>query len=93
MDRLRWKMSPRETGPRAFIAGSRGSTLHDGKTRYATVSELRDGGWCLVAGWESGLPYMNTCGTPSETEQEAKIAAMAYVKAQLATQAERERGE
>ena len=94
MSRLRWKLNPRETGLRAVCAGLRGSTLHDGEKQYATVSHLRNGGWFWVAGWGSGVPRMNTWKTPLPTAQEAKDAAMAYVKAHLsATHPEREKEE
>lgn len=83
---LRWRKNPRETGLRAVCAGERGSTLYKDKTlRCATVSTLRNGGWYLVAGWESGVPHKNTCGEPIGTEQEAKNIAMDYVKKHLAT--------
>ncbi len=84
MARLRWKLEPRETGLRAVCAGPRGSSLHDGTKRYATVRALRGGGWFWVAGWDSGVPHKNTCDAPSATAQEAKDAALAYVKQHLA---------
>ena len=84
MARLRWKLDPRETGLRSVGAGPRGSTLHDGEKRYATVSPIRGGGWYWVAGWSSGVPHMNTSHSPVDTADEAKAQAMAYVKEHLA---------
>lgn len=88
MNKLRWKKEPRETGLLAVGRDSskRSSWLHDGSTRYACVSSLgysvlgRSDGWYWVAGWDSGVPYKNTCGTPVDTEAEAKAQATAYVK-------------
>lgn len=85
---LRWKKEPPETGLRRVGAGPRSSWLHDGKTKFATVSAKRQNfgsysGWYWVAGWDSGAPHKNTCNEPCETEQEAKAQAMAYVKAHL----------
>lgn len=88
--KLRWKLNPRETGLRAIGAGPRGSRLHDGEKTYATVSALRHRhettGWFWVAGWDSDVPYMNTCNAPVATADDAKAAAMAYVKKHLAQQ-------
>ena len=86
---LRWKKDPRETGLRAVGSGERGSTLTDGNIRYATVSAMRNGfgptiGWYWVAGWESAVPYFNSCGSPAASEHEAKKAALSYVKEKLA---------
>ncbi|WP_238925130.1 hypothetical protein [Achromobacter insuavis] len=81
---MRWKKEPKETGLRAITAGPRSSTLRNAAgVRHATVTALRGGGWYFVAGWESGLPHLNTCSTPVATEAEAKAAAMAYVKKHL----------
>lgn len=85
--RLRWKRNPRETGLMAVGAGPRGWTLHDGETSFATVNAL-GGDWSRkFQGWywaASGkVPYQNTCGTPVPTPEEAKDAALAYVKAHL----------
>lgn len=83
--RLRWKKEP---GLRAIGAGPRPSTLHDGSRQFATV--YPDGGnWMRpLAGWYwvcsgDGLAYRNTCNEASQTEEEAKAAAMAYVREQL----------
>lgn len=83
--RLRWKKEPKETGLRSIGAGPRGSYLHDGVIRYATVSVLGGWsrpfmGWYFVAGWESSVPHKNTCGNPYKTEDEAKSAAIEYVR-------------
>ena len=84
--RLRWKLNPRETGLARVVAGPRGSSLRDesGK-KYAAVSVLgrwRDG-WFWVAGWDSDVPYQNTCDAPCATVEEAKAQALAYVKSHL----------
>lgn len=87
--RLRWKLDPAETGLRRIVAGPRGSTLRDESgTRYATVATVgrRHGApWYWVAGWESGVPYMNTCRDPVATVDEAKAEALAHVRAALQT--------
>lgn len=83
--RLRWKLDPRATGLARVVAGPRGSSLRDesGK-RYAAVSGLRfRDGWFWVAGWDSDVPYMNTCEAPCSTVEEAKAQALAYVKSHL----------
>lgn len=90
MSRLRWKKRAHETGLRAMVAGPRGSDLHDGTTKFASVSPLGGNwarplqGWYWVAGWGSGVPHMNTCHKPAATEAEAKQQAEAYVKKHLA---------
>ena len=92
--RLTWKRDAKETGLRRIGAGPVGSTLHCGKTKYASVSALGGGmygpvkGWYWVAGWSSGVPYKNTCGAPEATEDEAKKAAREYVVAHLSSNAE-----
>lgn len=85
MIRLRWKLDPRETGLNRVAAGPRGSTLRDtAKKRYAAVCfSRRAGGWFWVAGWESGVPHRNTSDAPVATVDEAKAAAMAYVREHL----------
>lgn len=88
--RLRWKLDEKQTGLSAIGAGPRGSWLHDGTTRYAHVAALGGGwrpmlGWYWVAGWESSVPHINTCGTPCATVEQAKKQAMAYVKKHLKT--------
>lgn len=54
--------------------------MHDGEKRYATVSADRNGGWYWVAGWDSDVPYFNSCDSLVATENEAKAQALAYVK-------------
>lgn len=88
MSRLRWKLSPRETGLAGVCAAPRSSWLTDGVTRYACVSPWTTGlnhyrGWYWVAGWDSSVPRINTCSTPVATIEEAKAAAMAHVKAHI----------
>lgn len=88
---LRWKKNPVETGLRSVGVDSskRGSMLHDGAHKYASVDCLgyhwtgrRSDGWYWVVSGK--LPYMNTCNAPVATEAEAKAAAIAYVKEHLA---------
>ena len=83
--RLRWKLEPRETGLRAVAAGPRSSWLTDGQTRYACVSALGRSAarWYWVAGWGSGVPHRNTASEAPLSLDEAKAAAMAYVREHL----------
>lgn len=86
--RLRWKRHERETGLRAVGARPRGWDLHDGIDKYAAIYP-NGGGWqCEQNGWywaSFGLvPRVNTCHEPVQTPEEAKAAAMAYVKSHLA---------
>ena len=87
MKRLRWKKNLRETGLASVCSGPRGSKYHDGRLVYATVSasieRFQVNGWYWVAGWDSGVPYKNTCFDLCETEDEAKKQASAYVKKHL----------
>lgn len=86
--RLRWKLDPHETGLR-IVAGPRSSTLRDEHgVRYATVATVgrRYGApWYWVAGWGTCVPHMNTCNQPVGTVEEAKAAALAHVRAAIAT--------
>ena len=81
--RLRWKLQERL--PWALM-GPRGSWLRDQHgTRYASVLHLRQGSWYWVAGWDSVVvPHNNTRDSQCGTVEEAKAAALAYVKAHLA---------
>jgi hypothetical protein len=89
MVRLRWKREAKETGLCAVVAAPRGYLYHDGDKRYATVSSIGGGwhgsvrGWYWVAGWDSDIPYMNTCGHPCKTPEEAKKQAAEYVAKHL----------
>jgi len=78
--RLRWKLNPEQKGLSRIGSLPRGSKLTDGAKTYATISALREGGWFWIAGWDSDVPYQNTCNEPSSTAQDAKKAAMTYVK-------------
>lgn len=88
--KLRWKMEERETGLRAVGAGPRGFYFHDGDKVYARVSPLGGdwrrplAGWYWVAGWDSGVPHKNTCGSPCPTIEDAKKQAAEYVRQNLA---------
>ncbi|MCY0910913.1 hypothetical protein [Massilia antarctica] len=90
--KLRWKKEPKATGLSAIGAGPRGSSLHDGEKCYAMVWAQRRNyqvtGWYWVAGWDSNVPHLNTHSEPVATEEEAKAAAMAYVKEHLKVQPE-----
>lgn len=83
--RLRWKKEPKESGLRSIGAGPRGSIYHDGDKQFASVSALGGGyrgdvrGWYFVAGWDSDVPYYNSCDEPVASEQEAKLQAEKYV--------------
>lgn len=81
--RLRWKKNPAPTGLMAVGSGPRGSKLHDGEKKYASVCADRQERWYWVAGWDSDVPYMNTCDSSVATEDEAKSQALAYVKKHL----------
>ena len=82
---MRWKMAERETGLRAIGAPPRSHWLRKDGKRLACVSPIdrRGSGWYWVAGWDSGIPHMNTCGSPEETVEAAKAAATAYVRKHL----------
>jgi len=82
--KLRWKLKPAATGLMAVGAGPRGSILHDGEKTFAQVIAHRGGtSWYWVAGWDSDVPYMNTCEAPVPTAEEAKAQALAYVKCHI----------
>ena len=85
MRKLRWKKDKPATGLASVGAGPRSSKYHDGEKTYATVSADGGGfrgpvtGWYWVAGWDSDVPYRNTCHEPADTEAEAKKQAQDYV--------------
>lgn len=92
--RLRWKKDEAATGLARIGAGPRSSMLHDGVTKYASVYAHHRFGRGGMTGWywvarndEAGVPLKNTCNTPYKTEDEAKAAALEYVKACLAGKA------
>ena len=70
--KLRWKKEEKETGLRRICAPPRGSFLHDGKDRFATVSSFgheREGNkWYWSAPSFPWMPLANTCRTPVATE-------------------------
>lgn len=80
--RLRWKLEPRETGLRAVAAEPRSAWLSDGSTRYACVSSHGRSSvqWFWVAGWDSKIPHKNTAMETPLSLDDAKEAAMAYVR-------------
>jgi hypothetical protein len=85
--RLRFRLCPKETGLRAIGAGPRGWDLLYGDLCIGGVSPIGGGwggpvtGWYWVASEASvGVPWCNTCHTPSATPEEAKAACMAYVR-------------
>lgn len=84
---LRWRKNKRLTGLAGVAAtGALGSTLNDGDVKFASINELRNGqGWYYVVGWNSGLPYINTCNDPVPDEATAKSEAMAYVRENMKT--------
>jgi hypothetical protein len=78
---MRWKKDAKETGLRTVFAGPRGSKYWDGELVYARVYYLMNRGWYFVAGWDSDVPYKNTChDTLFKTEKEAKECAVVYIK-------------
>jgi len=87
--RLRWKMNEKVSGLTAIGAAPRGYKYHDGEKQYASVLPLGGGwrgkltGWYWVAGWDSDVPYKNTCDDPCDTPEDAKKQASDYVKANL----------
>ena len=88
--KLRWKKNPRETGLRAVGSGPQGFRYHDGEKQYVSVYALGGGwqklkGWYWVAGWDSKIPYYNSCGSPVESAEIAKKEAEEYVKKHLAS--------
>ena len=88
---LRWKKNPRPSGLAGVCCGQRGSTLRiDGDVKVATVSAKgrSSAAWYWVAGWgHPRIPHKNTCAEPTQTEDEAKESAMAYVRACLTANA------
>lgn len=86
--KLRWKLKPAANGYGSYIP--RGSILHDGEKTYVHISCCDRSGteWYWVAGWDSDLPYMNTCYEPVGSVEEAKAQAMAYVKKHMAQSSE-----
>ncbi|GEM_PF-4553369 len=97
--RLGWKLEPKETGHRRIGAGPRGSILHDGAKKFASVRPLSGSylgpirGWLWVAGWDSDVPYKNTSNEPASTSEEAKAQAMAYIETYLAQRAQQREGQ
>jgi hypothetical protein len=90
---LRWKRAPRETGLRSVGAGPyRSSWLQENGVRYACVSPSGGDwrkplqGWYWTAGWDSDIPGISTCDQLCATEEEAKAAALQYVRNAIKTQ-------
>lgn len=88
--KLRWKRQKAQTGLAAVCASPRGYEYHDGEKQYANVSALMGDrqnifGWYWVAGWDSNVPYKNTCDQPCATPEEAKAQAVKYVQQHLAS--------
>lgn len=88
---LRWRKNPAETGLRRIGSGPRGHGLYlDKDTRLAWVDAHRTGykinGWYWVTPTNDalGIEHRNTCDAVCATDQEAKDAAMAYVKSAIA---------
>lgn len=89
--RLRWRKNPPETGLRRVFARPLGHKLFDANgTQFASVDFTdRNGlcGWYFVAGWGAGdlglVKHKNTCETPHASPNDAKAAALAYVRACL----------
>lgn len=82
---VRWKKEKVETGLRTIGAGPRGYNLHDGELIYAIVYADGGGwmnlkGWYFVVGWDSDLPYFNSCKNLAETPEEAKKQAEEYIQ-------------
>lgn len=94
--RLRWKKNEALTGLSAIGARPQGSRLHDGIKEYANtcatyyLPKKRAWGWYWVARCdEAGVPLKNTCIQLVPTEDDAKKAAMEYVKACMAKRGEK----
>lgn len=84
---LRWRKNKSPTGLARIGSGPDGYTLFDGDVRYAVASAMGRGkvaGWFWVAGWDSGVPHMNTCKAPVATAELAKTAALHYVRRHVA---------
>jgi len=87
--KLRWKKDPKPTGLASVCAGPRSSKLWDGEKEYAIVSALGGVLRGSVKSWYWYSPsnatgvHMNTCNNPCETEEEAKVQAMEWVKKRL----------
>jgi hypothetical protein len=85
---FRWKRNPRPTGLARIGAGHPGHTLRKDGIEYAFVNahsfrHSRKQGWYWVAPSRDKIPHCNTCAQEL-TEQEAKDAALAYIKKHLA---------
>ncbi len=93
MSTLRWRKNPLPTGLARVCAGPQGSNLYyNGTVHVAAAYSLHRSrnAWYWVAGWSGrdlGIAHANTCAAPVSSEAEAKDAAMAYVRAALATAA------
>ena len=87
MSKLRWKREPAETGLRAVGAAPRSYRYWDGVNDFATVSP-NGGGWrSEQKGWywwaRVGDAWNNTANNPVATVEEAKEAAVKWVKEHL----------
>lgn len=88
MTALRWKKNDPERGLRRICAGPRGSKLRLDGIEVASIATYRPGfemkGWYWVAGHVGfGIPRHNDYPTLHKTEDEAKAAAMSYVRRHL----------
>ena len=87
--RLRWKRNKKATGLAAIGAAPPGYIYHDGERQYAEVSQSGGSwrgpleGWYWIAGWDSDVPYKNTCASPCDTVEQAMQEAQEYVKQHL----------
>ena len=80
-------MAPKETGLRRIGAGPRHHYLHVTKDDYVASVFPIGGNWAApLKGWawsvpaQAWTPHVNTYETPVATAEEAKAAAMAYIK-------------
>lgn len=85
---LRWRKKPPPSGLLAMVAQP-SHELRLGDVVLARATKLRQGGWYWVARDDDrGIALTNTCDEPVATAEEAKAAAMAYVKKCLAANTE-----
>lgn len=86
--RLRWKKNPRPKGLAGICSGHPGHSLLYGKVGCANAYEHswrgKQRGWYWTARMDPQVPLRNTCNETPLTEEEAKAAAMAYVRECLA---------
>jgi hypothetical protein len=89
---ITFKKFPKETGLRAVGSGPRHSHIKLNGEEIGSICPL-GGGWrAPLAGWYfvlhgAGFEYTNTCGSPRETEDQAKADAKTLIRSLLGEKA------